>query len=120
MIREIEPHPMAGFSQGLFVGAASTRVFASTNVVFDRERGIEQRDFDQAFDRLATNLRRHGLQLADIAAMTVMLSTVEDIALFRAIRVNRLNGRKPASSVIIAAGFADASECASIEVIAMR
>lgn len=112
--REIEPHA-AGFSQGFLVSGSMACRHASVYVCSD---GTGDSDFNTAFDQLEGTLSRQGLSLAEIAAMTVMLARSEDIAKFRQVRVERLGGRNPASTVVIVEGFEEPERRAAIEIVA--
>lgn len=114
--REIEPHA-AGFSQGVLVSQPAACRHVS---VYVRRGGAGDADFQSAFDLAAESLSKFGLSLSDTVAMTVLLSGTEDIARFRQVRMERLVGRHPASTVVIVEGFDEAEKIAAMELVAAR
>ncbi len=114
--RQIEPHP-AGFAQGFLLCAPSACRFVST---YAAPGADGTSDFEAAFDRLAASLSAHGLSLSDTVAMTIMLSRAEDTARFRQIRIERLRGRLPAST-LVHVECCDGTDCtATIEIVAAQ
>lgn len=72
-----------------------------------------------AWDGLLAVLKEAGMTLDDVVKVTVFLTSADHIPTFRASRTAALEGRKPASTLLIVAGLADPAWLVEIEAVAV-
>ncbi|MBU1324939.1 MAG: RidA family protein [Alphaproteobacteria bacterium] len=113
--------PVEGsYPQAVEVTGATRWLFVSGQVPTRPDGGLAD-DFpgqcEQVWDNLETQLRAAGMALDNLVKVTTFLARREDAAVNRAVRLDRLQGRQPALTVIVT-GIFDESWLVEIEAVA--
>lgn len=72
-----------------------------------------------AWDGVRAVIAAAGMTLDDLVKITVFLTSAEHVPVFRTSRAAALEGRKPASTLLIVAGLADPAWLVEIEAVAI-
>jgi enamine deaminase RidA (YjgF/YER057c/UK114 family) len=105
------------------VTVAGELVFVSGQVAWNEHgeivgRGSLSDQAEQVFDNLERALGAAGSALDRVARVTVYLTQAADVAAFRAVRDRRLDGLRPASTLVIVAGLADPDLLVEVDAVA--
>jgi enamine deaminase RidA (YjgF/YER057c/UK114 family) len=114
------PPVQGSYPQAVEVTGATRWLFVSGQVPTRPDGGLAD-DFrgqcEQVWDNLETQLRAAGMTLDNLVKVTTFLARRDDAHVNRAVRLDRLQGRQPALTVIVT-GIFDESWLVEIEAVA--
>jgi enamine deaminase RidA (YjgF/YER057c/UK114 family) len=114
------PPVQGSYPQAVEVTGATRWLFVSGQVPTRPDGGLAD-DFrgqcEQVWDNLEIQLRAAGMTLDNLVKVTTFLARREDAPVNRAVRLDRLQGRQPALTVIVT-GIFDESWLVEIEAVA--
>lgn len=101
--------PASRYSHGVAVPAGARRVVVSGQIGIAPDGTVEEAGEAQmrrCWANLFAVLAEQGLSKRDLVKVTVFLTRREDIALYRTVRDEVLEGHAPASTLLIVSGLA--------------
>jgi enamine deaminase RidA (YjgF/YER057c/UK114 family) len=115
--------PFGSYSHGIEVESPMRFVFGSGQTGVDTDGRIGE-DIEEQSRLLWRNIEAvlagAGMKISDIAQLTMLLVRREDLATARAIREEYLDGHRPASTLLFAAGLAHPDWLIEVDFVAAR
>ncbi len=115
------PEPASAYAQGVTVEGATRWLHISGQVgYYPREDliGDSRVQMEECWKRIFSVLEDAKMKRSNIVKITVFLTRPEDVALFRDVRDELLEGHLCASTLLIVSGLADPSWLVEIEATA--
>src|SRR5262245_1313859 len=117
------PKPFSNYSQGVEVEAGSRLIFVSGQVGVDSAGNLgktEREQHELAWDNVLRILESAGMTSADIVDCTIYITNSDAVALYREVRDLKLQGARPAATLLVVAGLADKRFLVEVAVVAAR
>ena len=117
------PKPFSNYSQGVEVEAGSRLIFVSGQVGVDSAGNLGKTEREQhefAWDNVLSIVESAGMTAADIVDCTIYITNSDAVALYREVRDLKLNGARPAATLLVVAGLADKRFLVEVAVVAAR
>ena len=115
--------PFGSYSHGIEVESPMRLVFGSGQTGVDTDGRIGE-DIEEQSRLLWRNIQEvlagAGMKISDIAQLTMLLVRREDLATAREIREEYLDGHRPASTLLLAAGLAHPDWLIEVDFVAAR
>jgi reactive intermediate/imine deaminase len=113
-----------GFAQAWRVDAAGSVVFVSGQIAISPDgQLVGEEDFEaqarQCFQNLRTVLERSGGQLTDVVKLTVFLTDISQLPLYRQVKSEFITGDQPASTAVEVRSLAIAALMIEVEAVAV-
>ena len=115
------PPPFSRYSQGALASQGMRWLHVSGQVGMRPDGGILsgiEAQLHQTWDNVLGVLAGAGMTADHLVKVDVFLTRVQDVAIYREIRDERLEGRAPASTLIIVAGLARPELLVEIQAVA--
>jgi enamine deaminase RidA (YjgF/YER057c/UK114 family) len=113
--------PFSAYSQAIEVEAGERLVFVSGQVGTDPEGKLgdtERRQHELAWANVFAIIEAAGLSRENLVEATVYITDAASVGLYREVRDQALNGTRPAMTLLVVSGLADARFKVEISAVA--